>query len=61
MNLALSTNEKELLVALLTHHVAETLVGIRRSWHREYKERLELEETMAQNLLDKINKLTAAA
>ncbi|GEM_PF-1055588 len=61
MNLTISPDEKQLLETLLTRYVAETRVGIRHTWHLEYKEMLKHEESLSQNLLDRIGKMTAAA
>ncbi|HOO73563.1 MAG TPA: hypothetical protein PK926_17520 [Spirochaetota bacterium] len=57
MELSMTGDEKELMKSLLHQYIGETLVEIRHSKIRDFKERLKEEEQTAEVLLAKISNM----
>ncbi len=56
MQFEVSSQEKELLVALLHRYVSEMLVEIRHTHHREFRDALQKDEEVVESMLDRLEK-----
>jgi hypothetical protein len=60
MNLALMSDEEEMLVEILEEHYRELLLEIARTDHREYKVDLRRREQVLKSVLNKLSGATSA-